>query len=1563
MNFWVSRKIGSFSRRGPILICLCLSLPRLVLPQQGSEPPQVRTGIYRGRSVTYIVKNGLNIYEGDIVLDPQGFSSPGRVSNQSISIAYTNFLWPKVGSVYQVPVVITSDPAGAFCGAATIATCVSTSAAKIFNNTFPGLIQLVDRTSETSYVNVNLSGTDNSGVCFSTVGKAPIGFQPQGIGGSGGSTFHCTPPTLVHELGHTVGLWHVQSRADRDSYVTINFANIIKSLQSNFDQVFDNGQDSGLYDYGSLMHYFGTAFSSNGLVTIESKPAGIPLSNQTGYTADDIDGIKRLYFTAPTQVTVTSNPPGLTVTVDGTNVTTPHVFSWTMGSMHSLSVPETCGGPPCPQSVGGFNYIYGIWSDRLAETHNVTVSPGNGFGITPMSSPAITVYAAHFIQLLPYSKNTFGSGSFTQSPTPLTPTGLGGSTFYPARTLATFTATANSGNYFYNWFGSFSGGQATNPKTMVLDPFFTNIANPLQAVFSTTSDVVSTVSSNPAGLSVSVGGTGINAPRTFSSSQDSGWGSGTSHSVQVTTTTQQPFSAGTRYVFNNWSDAGANPHNITAPASVTANFTTQYAVTTVINPTCGGSIGLNPSATGNFYTAGTPVQMTATANSGWTFAGWQKDLTGATNPQTPTVNSEMLVQANFNTVSTPLTVTSLSPNNAGVGYSGSPFNVTITGTGFDATNSLVFVNNSFRSSTFNNSTSLTIQISSSDLSGNGVGGFQVGVQNAPSGATCGAFAALPFFVTNSATAAAIQSFNAFRTPGGVALEWKTGFEAENLGFRVYRETGGQRVRLTPQLLAGSALRAGSKTIQRSGNSYFWLDDSAGSTNSSYWLEELDIHGKVTWHGPILPGQTPISRKPAAIPLGRLGGAAKPVAAVGSRPVRVTARLAPATDAERRAQAQISSGTAVKISVREEGWYRITRAELLAAGLDPNADPALWQLWVEGHEQPAHVQDGNLEFYGLGLDTAASDTRVYWLVAGTQPGQRIRTVAAGDGRPAPRSFPFTVERKDRTVYFSALLNGDKENFFGDAVVKDPTVEPLTVTHLDPAAEAEPATVEVALQGVTTGAHAVKILLNGSEIGKLAFADLTEGIAHLNAAHSLLKEGFNSVTLVPQGGDEDVTLVDYVRLTYLHTLVSDSNTLRLSAAGGQSVTLDGFTAAGVRVVDITDPGNVVELGTAVRQANTGYRVETTAPAGDLRTLLAFTDDQAKHPAAMARNYPSTWRTPDHAADLLIIACREFFDNLQPLQALRQGQGLAVEMADVEDIFAEFSFGEKTPQAIRDFLAYAKANWQAAPRYILLAGKASYDPKNYLGNGDFDLVPTRLVDTQRMETASDDWFADFDDSGLPQMALGRLPFRNAQEADAMIGSILHYEQTTASGGVLLVSDEGANFNDLSHWIKTGLPTGLNVQEINRNILDPDTARGNFLAAMSSGQRVVNYLGHGSVDLWRGDLLTNDDVPNLGNPDRPSFFAMMTCLNGYFQDPALDSLAESLIKSGNGGIVAAWASTGMTETQDQAPLDGGMLGAIFGGPPQLLGDLTVLAKQSAVNQDVRRTWILFGDPSMTLR
>jgi hypothetical protein len=94
------------------------------------------------------------------------------------------------------------------------------------------------------------------------------------------------------------------------------------------------------------------------------------------------------------------------------------------------------------------------------------------------------------------------------------------------------------------------------------------------------------------------------------------------------------------------------------------------------------------------------------------------------------------------------------------------------------------------------------------------------------------------------------------------------------------------------------------------------------------------------------------------------------------------------------------------------------------------------------------------------------------------------------------------------------------------------------------------------------------------------------------------------------------------------------------------------------------------------------------------------------------------------------------------------------------------------------------------------------------------------------------------------------------------------------------------------------------------------------------------------------------------------MTCLNGYFQDLSTESLAEALLKAEHGGAVAAWASSGLSQPGGQSAMDQRLIQLLFSGADSpMLGDAIRSAKTATDDRDVRRTWILFGDPTMRLR
>src|SRR5262249_9078938 len=158
---------------------------------------------------------------------------------------------------------------------------------------------------------------------------------------------------------------------------------------------------------------------------------------------------------------------------------------------------------------------------------------------------------------------------------------------------------------------------------------------------------------------------------------------------------------------------------------------------------------------------------------------------------------------------------------------------------------------------------------------------------------------------------------------------------------------------------------------------------------------------------------------------------------------------------------------------------------------------------------------------------------------------------------------------------------------------------------------------------------------------------------------------------------------------------------------------------------------------------------------------------------------------AASFVIVTYKDFMSSIQPFVAFKQSQGYQVAVVDVEDIYDEFSYGVHSPYAVKDFLNWTYLHWQKQPQYVMLAGSGSVDPKNYTGLGNTDLVPVKLIDTSSMETASDDWFVDFNNDGRPQMSIGRLPVRNAADAADLLNKIIAYEQSGKADSAVLVSD----------------------------------------------------------------------------------------------------------------------------------------------------------------------------------
>lgn len=871
--------------------------------------------------------------------------------------------------------------------------------------------------------------------------------------------------------------------------------------------------------------------------------------------------------------------------------------------------------------------------------------------------------------------------------------------------------------------------------------------------------------------------------------------------------------------------------------------------------------------------------------------------------------------------------------------------------------------------------------------------------------------------SSTPTLVRLRSFAAEEEGGAVRLRWETGFEAENLGFYLYREQRGIRTRITPSLVAGSAFLAGQGTALTAGQSYNWLDRIPPGPRESfrYWLEDVDLKGVHILHGPISPVRSGSSsrkgktarqqRTPQQPPLLSAINPASPssgaritgypaMPAAGASTIAAANFAAPgdgtsemvyepglSDDVDTAAQQRlVASVPGVKIVVGKDGWYRVSQPELLAAGLSPDAPAHNLQLFANGREVPLQLSTNAaslcasdyLEFYGHASSTLTDDRQSYYLVMGDRYGKRVGHFPETDLQQevpldsVPQSFDYTVELKDRYIYFPGLLNGEAENIFGQIISPTPITETLPVSHPVIRGGENGARLEISLQGVSQQTHRVRVLFNGTDVGTVEFRDTEHPVRALTVPSSAIREGNNKIDLVSLGGDVDISLADTLRLTYAHGYVADADRLVFSTQSGDSLKVRGFSNGSIRAMDVTDALQIQPLMPLVDQEEDGtYSVKFQAAEASIynaRKIMVFASGAEEHPAEVKRQEPSSW-WGEPGADYLIITDREFKKSVEPLAEMRRAQDVRVEVIDVEDLYDEYSYGQHSPEAIHEFLKMTLSHWERAPKYVLLVGDASYDPKDYLGTDEKDYVPTKLVDTRLMETASDEWLGDMDGDGIAEVSLGRLPVRTVREADVIVGKIMSYEGAAhdEQRGAMLVADRG--FEAASSSMKSLLPAAMPVQVINRSDGDDQAIHRQIIDGLNSGPQIVSYFGHGSTGAWTGaGLLSTPDAATMVNGDRLSVFLMMTCMNGLFHNAYGDGLGEALLKAEGGGAVAVWASSGMTNPEGQTAAASEFYRQVFGWHPLALGEAARAAKAASADSDMRRTWVLLGDPAMKL-
>ena len=828
--------------------------------------------------------------------------------------------------------------------------------------------------------------------------------------------------------------------------------------------------------------------------------------------------------------------------------------------------------------------------------------------------------------------------------------------------------------------------------------------------------------------------------------------------------------------------------------------------------------------------------------------------------------------------------------------------------------------------------------------------------------------------TPAASATFFDSVGAVADRSGVLVRWSMKAEVGNLGFYVYRLDSRSERMVSPDAVLGAGTRF--KTASVPGESYEFFD-RGGDAGGVYIVEAVGLDGKRLRSNGVVPSPVDSVQRFAADPTTTVKG--KIEASTGSITATVLS-LSKELINERESNAiapdpvthrAVISRPGVKIGVKGEGLFKVTRAELQAGGFDVNGDSNLWQLYVNGVEQALNIGPNGdfIEFYGKGVDTVESDIQTYYLITGDNPGKRIeaRTTRLGTSTVQARNFPETIIKKERTNYLSQVFNGQLGNYFGRVITATQTGFPFNVTGVD--FSSPTATFTVAVQGYSFDTHQLEMSLNGHALDPLVSAGRQPYSTTITIPTAWLNEGGNDLQLRAAGPTGDVSFFDHVQLSYDRKYVAEQNRIKFFTPNYKTTVVDGFTSANIRVYDITDENKPV-LAVNLPIVQNGPTYSVTLPAGRGRLFYAVEDSAVATVQSVAANDPALLSSPTNGANLVIISHKSLLPQADAWADYRRSQGITVKVVEVSEIYDEFNYGVLSADSIKAFLTDAETVWQTAPGYALLIGDASYDSRNYQGTGYFNMVPTKFVTTVFVETGSDEAMADFNDDGLSEIAIGRIPVRTGQLVTDILNRQIAWEAAVVSPlnrGALFAFDLPTtyDFEAMSGRIRDQLPAGTPTMSIGRS---SPTAQADLVAAMNTGKYLVNYAGHGTTGAWAAtNFFANTTVPQLSmTPQNRSLYTMLTCLNGYFMNVTADSLAENLLKASNGGAVAAWASAGETTPDIQEVMALRFYNQIGSGPVTLnrLGDLIRDAKTTIPGgSDVRLSWALVGDPMLKVK
>lgn len=740
---------------------------------------------------------------------------------------------------------------------------------------------------------------------------------------------------------------------------------------------------------------------------------------------------------------------------------------------------------------------------------------------------------------------------------------------------------------------------------------------------------------------------------------------------------------------------------------------------------------------------------------------------------------------------------------------------------------------------------------------------------------------------------------------------------------------------------------------------------------------------------------------------------------------------------------LAEGTWVKMGISASGIYRLTYSDFQSLGFDPGSiDPRNIRVYSndggmlpESNEtariddlrecsiQVAGEEDGQFNsgdyilFYAKGPDTWSGSTSSQYfrhqknlysslnyafITVGSSPGKRV-TSQPSSALPADQVITtfndFAFYEKDE----KNLIKSGREWYDGDLFdltttrnysFSFPDLNVTTPVGIRTVVAARSTAVPTAFTVSANSQQVMTVQVPPTSENYLAeFARERTGDGTYTASGPVveIRLAFN------KNGDEAIGYLNYLELNVTRNLRFSGGLLSFRSVAGvgkDKISEFRLSNAGSSVVvwQVTDPGNILRIGTTLSGDQLSFRVATDT----LHEFVAFDGS-----SFLSIQSHETIENQDlhgiTSCDYLIITHPYFMTEANRVADFhRQHNGYNVFITTPGLIYNEFSSGAQDITAIRDFvrMLYDKAEAGNEPRYLLLLGDASYDYKDLTANNT-NFVPTyeSAESLDPVETyVTDDYFGLLDSdegancTGDLDIGIGRFPVASIEEARSATDKIIHYasESDTVKNDwrnivCFVADDEDSNLHlsqaeELADYIGDNHPV-YNLDKIYldayKQVSTPGGARYPDVNTainlrVNKGALIINYVGHGGELGWAHErVLEIPDIKSWQNYDNMPVFLTATCEFSRFDDPGFVCAGEWVYLNPNGGGIALFTTTRPTFAGSNFSLTTNFYHHVFeridGAYPKM-GDLIVVSKNATGTSANTRKFVLLGDPGLEL-